>query len=164
VRRWTYRGRRIPDGYLPTKPRSIFRGLQSRSGHKKPAFAAVFIDVHSPHKMEMIRGEQTEKTQSTHSALTEKIEEVRADLIGKIDGVRVELSEKLEANRIEQSAKTEAVRSDLNGAFERFRNEVNEKFDALRSEIASLKVWALSLYFALACSLLFVMAKGFKWL
>jgi hypothetical protein len=34
----------------------------------------------------------------------------------------------------------------------------------VRHDIASTKVWAMGLYFALASSLLFVMAKGFKWL
>jgi predicted nucleic acid-binding Zn-ribbon protein len=79
---------------------------------------------------------------------------------GRIDGVndniyRVEgkLTDKMEANRSEQAEKTEAVRNDL-----------TEKIDGLRSEISSMKVWALSLYFALAGSLPFVMAKGFKWL
>jgi hypothetical protein len=56
------------------------------------------------------------------------------------------------------------VRTDLSATIERFRNEFNEKIDGLRSEISSMKVWALTLYFALAGSLLFVMAKGFEWL
>jgi hypothetical protein len=34
---------------------------------------------------------------------------------------------------------------------------------AVRNDISSMKVWALTLYFAQAGSLLFVMAKGFKW-
>lgn len=90
---------------------------------------------------------------------------------GRIDGVnsniyRLEekLTDKMESIRSEQSAKTEAVRGDLSGAIERFRTEFNEKVEALRGEISSMKVWALGLYFALAGSLLFVMAKGFKWL
>jgi chromosome segregation ATPase len=85
--------------------------------------------------------------------------EDRLDAVnGRIDSVhgniyRLEekLTDKMEAIRNEQADKTESVRSSL-----------TEKIDALRSEIASIKVWALGLYFALAGSLLFVMAKGFK--
>ena len=40
----------------------------------------------------------------------------------------------------------------------------NDKIDGLKDEMASMKVWAIGLYVALAASLLFVMAKGFKWL
>jgi uncharacterized protein YPO0396 len=90
---------------------------------------------------------------------------------GRIDGVNAniyrceeKLTDKMEAIRSEQAGKTEAVRSDLSGAIERFRSEFNAKIDGLRSEISSLKVWALTLYFAQAGSLLFVMAKGFHWL
>jgi predicted nuclease with TOPRIM domain len=38
------------------------------------------------------------------------------------------------------------------------------RFDALRDEFAAAKIWALGLYFGLAASMLFVMAKGFKWI
>ena len=40
----------------------------------------------------------------------------------------------------------------------------NDKLDGLKEEMASMKVWAIGLYVALAASLLFVMAKGFHWL
>ena len=40
----------------------------------------------------------------------------------------------------------------------------NDKIDGLKDAIASMKVWAIGLYVALAASLLLVMAKGFKWL
>ena len=49
--------------------------------------------------------------------------------------------------------------------------KVDDKFDSVRKEIgevkdslASAKIWALGLYFALAGSLLYVLARGFKWL
>src|SRR3954466_9868015 len=41
---------------------------------------------------------------------------------------------------------------------------VNDKFDALQKEFSSTKVWVLSLYIGQAASLLFVVAKGLRWL
>jgi peptidoglycan hydrolase CwlO-like protein len=43
------------------------------------------------------------------------------------------------------------------------RIDLTKEIDAVRKDISSMKVWALTLYFAQAGSLLFVMAKGFKW-
>jgi chromosome segregation ATPase len=107
-----------------------------------------------------------------------RVEDRLDTMNGRIDGVNtniyrleVKLTDEMEGIRSEQAGRTEAVRSDLSGAIERFRSEFNEKLDGLRgeidglrSEISSLKVWALTLYIAQAGSLLFVMAKGFKWL
>ena len=49
--------------------------------------------------------------------------------------------------------------------------KVDQKFESVRKEIgevkdslASAKIWALGLYLALAGSILYVLAKGFKWL
>lgn len=52
--------------------------------------------------------------------------------------------------------KIEGVRTGLTAEF-------IKEFAALRKDISSMKVWALTLYVALAGSLLFVMAKGLKW-
>jgi len=41
---------------------------------------------------------------------------------------------------------------------------LSDKFDALQKEFSSAKVWVLGLYIGQAAGLLFVMAKGFKWL
>ena len=65
------------------------------------------------------------------------------------EGVRQDLSQKIEDVREDLTQKIEGVREDLT---------------SVRHDIASMKVWAMGLYFALAGSLLFVMAKGFKWL
>jgi len=42
--------------------------------------------------------------------------------------------------------------------------DIRDKADEIKDSISSAKIWALLLYIALAGSLLFVMAKGFKWL
>jgi hypothetical protein len=39
----------------------------------------------------------------------------------------------------------------------------NQRLDSLKDSLASAKVWALGLYIALAGSLLYVLARGFKW-
>jgi hypothetical protein len=39
----------------------------------------------------------------------------------------------------------------------------NQRLDLLKDSLASAKVWALGLYIALAGSLLYVLARGFKW-
>jgi len=40
----------------------------------------------------------------------------------------------------------------------------NQKIDQIKDALASVKVWVLSLHFALAGSLLYVIARGLKWL
>jgi chromosome segregation ATPase len=78
-----------------------------------------------------------------------RMDGVQERLTGKIEGVREDLTQKIEGVREELTQKIEGVREDLT---------------SVRHDIASMKVWAMGLYFALAGSLLFVMAKGFKWL
>lgn len=42
--------------------------------------------------------------------------------------------------------------------------ELRGETRALRAELATAKIWALGMYLALAGSLLYVLARGFKWL
>ena len=66
------------------------------------------------------------------------------------------------------------IKADLrltNQRIESFREETAQKFDSVRKEIgevkdslASAKIWALGLYFTLAGSLFYVLARGFRWL
>jgi uncharacterized coiled-coil protein SlyX len=44
------------------------------------------------------------------------------------------------------------------------QRRTNDKIDSLKEKLHSTTVWALLLYFALAGTLLGVMAKGFKWI
>ena len=55
--------------------------------------------------------------------------------------------------------------------FEKIEEKFDQKFDSIKKEIgeikdilASAKIWALGLYFALAGSLLYVLARALKWL
>jgi peptidoglycan hydrolase CwlO-like protein len=52
----------------------------------------------------------------------------------------------------------------INERIDSMKERFDGKLDGLRAEIYSMKIWAMGMYFALAGSLLFVMAKGFKWL
>jgi phage-related minor tail protein len=63
--------------------------------------------------------------------------------------------------------KFESVRKETAEGFAK----VDQKFESVRKEIgevkdslASAKIWALGLYFAFAGSILYVLARGFKWL
>jgi len=44
------------------------------------------------------------------------------------------------------------------------RDRMDAKFDTIRAEIASAKIWALLLYFALAAAMRGTMARGFGWI
>jgi peptidoglycan hydrolase CwlO-like protein len=71
-----------------------------------------------------------------------RVYQVEQRLTEKIDGSRMELTEKIGG----------------------LRTELTEKIAELRNDMLSQRAWALGLYFALAGSLLLVMAKGFKWI
>ena len=70
--------------------------------------------------------------------------------------------------------KFESIRKETAEGFDKVDQrfaKVDDKFESVRKEIgevkdslASAKIWALGLYFALAGSLLYVLARGFKWL
>lgn len=56
------------------------------------------------------------------------------------------------------------IHTELNTKVETVRYDLSGKIDAIKESLASAKVWALMLYFALAGSLLYVLARGFKWI
>ena len=74
------------------------------------------------------------------------------------------LTEKIAGVEDRLSGKIASAEEKLGGKIEGVRSELSEAIDVLRQEMASMKVWAMGMYFALAGSLLFVMAKGFKWI
>jgi outer membrane murein-binding lipoprotein Lpp len=49
-------------------------------------------------------------------------------------------------------------------ALEQKFETVNKEIGAVKNSLWSAKIWALGLYFALAGSLLLVLARGFKWI
>jgi chromosome segregation ATPase len=118
------------------------------------------LEVKLTDKMEGIRSEQAGKTEAVRSDLSGAIERFRSEFNEKLDSFRSGFNEKLDSFRSEFNEKIDGLRSEFNEKIDGLRSEI----DGLRSEISSLKVWALTLYIAQAGSLLFVMAKGFKWL
>jgi chromosome segregation ATPase len=111
-------------------------------------------------RMDGLHEKRAEKSEGVRQDLSRKIEDVREDLTQKIEGLREDLTQKIEGVREDLTQKIEGVREDLTQKIE----GVREDLTTVRHDIASMKVWAMGLYFALASSLLFVMAKGFKWL
>ena len=81
-----------------------------------------------------------------------RVDDKLATLNGYIAGVDARVYQ------VEQklTEKIEGLRTGLTAEF-------TKEFAALRKDVSSMKVWALTLYVALSGSLLFVMAKGFKW-
>ena len=59
------------------------------------------------------------------------------------------------------------IKVDLRARFDKVdarMDRLDVKMDAVKDAVASAKVWALVLYFALAGSVLGVMARGFGWI
>jgi prefoldin subunit 5 len=68
----------------------------------------------------------------------------------------------MEARVAKLEAHVEHIKSDISDIKTDVR-EVRKTTQDIKDSISSAKVWALLLYIGLGGSLLFVMAKGFKW-
>jgi SMC interacting uncharacterized protein involved in chromosome segregation len=106
----------------------------------------------------------TEKITSVEEKLTEKITSVEEKLTEKITGVEERLTGKITGVEERLTGKITGVEEKLTGKITGVEEKLTGKIEGLRQEMASMKVWAMGMYFALAGSLLFVMAKGFKWI
>jgi chromosome segregation ATPase len=107
-------------------------------------------------RMEAVRDELTRKIESVRDELTSKLDSVRDELTGRLDSVRDELARRIETVRDELSRRIDSLGDKIDA--------VRDELYAVKASIASAKIWALSLYIALATGLLLVMARGFKWL
>lgn len=101
------------------------------------------------------------------------VTDIKADLRAtnqRIESVRKETAERFD--KVDQ--RFESLRGETTQRFDKVNQKfdtVDQKFESIIKEIgevkdslASAKIWALGLYFALAASLLYVLARGFKWL
>jgi chromosome segregation ATPase len=98
------------------------------------------------------------------------IESLRKDTAVTFESVRKDTADRFD--RVDQ--RFESVRKETAEGFDKVDRKfgtVDQRFESVRHEIgevkdslASAKIWALGLYFALAGSLLYVLAKGFRWL
>ena len=74
----------------------------------------------------------------------------------RIESLRKETGEQI--GKLDQ--KFESFRKDTT---ERF-TKVDQMFSEIKESLASAKLWALGLYFGLAGTLFYALARGFKWL
>jgi chromosome segregation ATPase len=89
----------------------------------------------------------------------------RLDSLSQKTDERFERLEQKMDGRLERLEQKFDRRFETNNANidERF-DKVDKRFQKLEESLASAKVWALGLYIALAGSLFYVLAHGFKWL
>jgi predicted nuclease with TOPRIM domain len=85
--------------------------------------------------------------------LRDKIDESRAENSARV----YQLEEKL-------TAKIDGVHTDLTTKIDGVRTDLTTKIEAIKDKLNSMAIWAMTLYVGLAGGLLFVMAKGFKWI
>ena len=126
------------------------------------------------HKYDMTEG--TDMPANEDNNLAVQVVELRSDvrhIQSDVTDIKADL--RLTDQRIDSLRKETGQRFDkVDQKFEK----VDEKFESVRKEIgevkkevgevkdilASAKIWALGLYFALAGSLLYVLARALKWL
>jgi uncharacterized coiled-coil protein SlyX len=97
----------------------------------------------------------------------DKIDALDEKFNGKFDafdGKLNDLDKKFEGKFDALDKKFDGKFDSLDKKFEGKFDALGTKFDGLKDKLNSVALWALLLYFALAGSLLTVMAKGFKWI
>ena len=88
-----------------------------------------------------------------------QVAELRAD-VRHIQTDTTEIKAELRATnqRLDASIKRTDER------FERIERKMDQQFNEMKDSLTSAKFWALGLYIALAGTMFYVMARGFKWL
>ena len=117
--------------------------------------------------------EEVDMPAGENENLAAQVEGLRADVrhlqadVTDIKANQRETNQRIESHRKETTdgfakvdQRFEAVRKETGERFEKVEKEIREVKDSL----ASAKIWALGLYLALAGSLLYVLARGFRWL
>jgi uncharacterized protein YlxW (UPF0749 family) len=112
------------------------------------------------HKYDMAEG--ADMPAGENDNLVVHVAELRADVRHiQADVTDIKADLRVTNQRIESLRKETGERFDkVDQRFESVKKEIGEVKDSL----ASAKIWALGLYFALAGSLLYVLARGFRWL
>ena len=130
------------------------------------------------HKYEMTEGADMPANEDNNLGL--QVAVLRADM-GHIQSDVTDIRADLRAFRKETGERFDKIDQRFDKIDQRFESsrrettqkfdKVDQKFDSIMKEIgeikdifASAKVWALGLYFALAGSLLYVLARALKWL
>jgi peptidoglycan hydrolase CwlO-like protein len=112
------------------------------------------------HKYEMM--EEADMPANEDNTLAVQVAELRSD----VRHIQADVTD-IKADLRITNQRIESLRKETGERFEK----VDQKFDLVKKEIgevkdslASAKIWALGLYFALAGSILYVLARGFRWL
>jgi peptidoglycan hydrolase CwlO-like protein len=93
------------------------------------------------------------------SHLEIQVAELRAD-VRHIQSDTTEIKAELRAITTELKGELRATNQRIDSLSE----SVNKRIDDLKDSLASAKIWAFGLYVALAGSLFYVLARGFKWI
>jgi chromosome segregation ATPase len=104
------------------------------------------------------------KVEGADKRLSDKIDGVGEQLNGKLDGVDKRLNDKIDAVNKDLKDQIAGVDKGLRDRIDAVYLCLSDRLDALQKELSSAKLWAFALYVAQGSVLLFVMAKGFKWL
>jgi hypothetical protein len=110
--------------------------------------------------------EEADMPAGENDNLAVHVAELRADvrhIQADVTDIKADLrvtNQRIESLGKETGERFESLRKETGERFEKVEKVIGEVEDSL----ASAKIWALGLYFALAGSLLYVLARGFKWL
>ena len=91
------------------------------------------------------------------SHLEIQVAELRAD-VRHIQSDTMEIKAELRATTTEIKAELHSTTTEIKAEL----RATNQRIDDLKDSLASAKIWALGLYVALAGSMFYVMARGFK--
>ena len=93
-----------------------------------------------------------------------KLDAFDTRLTGKIDAGDTRVGEKIDAVDARLSGKIDAVDARLGGKIDAVDARLHQFEKNVATQFGAIKIWMLGLYVGQAASLLFIMAKGFKWL
>ena len=93
------------------------------------------------------------------SYLEIQVAELRAD-VRHVQSDTTEIKAELRAITTELKTDLRATNQRIDSLSE----SVNKRIDDLKDSLAAAKIWAFGLYVALAGSLFYVLARGFKWI
>jgi hypothetical protein len=128
-------------------------------------------------KYDLTGGSHMPANEKVDFDLAVQVAELRAD-VRHIQSDTTEIKAELRATNLRLDAliqktdeRSERLEQKFDRRFETNNANIDERFDKvdkrfqkLEESLASAKVWALGMYIALAGSLFYVLAHGFKWL
>lgn len=118
-----------------------------------------------------------EPTEDTHMTEDEKNQRLLGEMLSDIRHLQSDVTDIKTEQRIrfdKVDARFDKMDAQIDGRFEKVDDRfekvddhfgrIEKDIGAIKESLASAKVWAIGLYVALAGTMLYVMAHGFKWL